>query len=253
LRTILTTPAPQRPPHPVLQPWCSPASPVAALEVPSPMQQDPTGAQPTVQVALKDKELWKKFHTCGTEMVITRPGRRMFPVLKLNVSGLEPNDYYMLLLDMVPLDDYRYRYLGKCWLPVSTEDPDDHPRPTLYLHEKGPCLGVDWMAKPVSFAGVKLTNQTVNSGKHMLLHSMRKYIPRIHVFAGSDVLQLDYRRFKTFIFPETSFIAVTSYQSEEVIALKIENNPYARSFCTNSDRRAGSKRLLDEESAFDDD
>ncbi|KAK8774484.1 hypothetical protein V5799_010984 [Amblyomma americanum] len=82
---------------------------------------------------------------------------------------------------------------------------------------------------------------------------MRKYVPRVHVFAGSDVQHLDYRRFKTFVFPETSFISVTSYQSEQIIALKIQNNPYARSFCTNGDRRSVLKRLLDEESASDED
>ncbi|CAN7987385.1 unnamed protein product, partial [Ixodes pacificus] len=240
------------PTHPSYeQPWCAPLSPLAAVEVPSSVQQDPTGALPSVGVSLESRDLWKKFHTYGTEMVITRPGRRMFPVLKVEVTGLKPNGYYMLLMDMVPLDEYRYRYLGRCWLPLGVMDPDDHPRPTLYLHEKGPSLGADWMAGPVSFANVKLTNQEVNSGKHMMLHSMRKYIPRIHVFAGSDVLQLDYRRFKTFIFPETSFIAVTAYQSEEVIALKIEHNPYARSFYTNGERRSNAKRLLDEESVSD--
>lgn len=41
-----------------------------------------------------------------------------------------------------------------------------------------------------------------------------------------NVLQMD--------FPETSFIAVTAYQNEEVTQLKITNNPFAKAFRENA-------------------
>lgn len=35
-------------------------------------------------------------------------------------------------------------------------------------------------------------------------------------------------------FPETTFIAVTAYQNEEVTQLKITNNPFAKAFRENA-------------------
>ena len=40
------------------------------------------------------------------------------------------------------------------------------------------------------------------------------------------VLQID--------FPETTFVAVTAYQNEEVTQLKITNNPFAKAFRENA-------------------
>ncbi|XP_065304711.1 T-box transcription factor TBX6-like [Dermacentor albipictus] len=252
------------------QPWleATPPQPVVLHA------QVPCAALAGVQVTLENRDLWSKFYAIGNEMIITRPGRRMFPVMQVSVSGMEHSCYYMLLLDLVPTDNFRYRFLGNCWLPVEAANdcsPEDcvggDGRP--FLHENGPCLGSQWMARPVNFGAVKLTNQKSNTAQkdnnnnnnnnyrtrslQMMLQSMRKYVPRVHVFAGSDVQQLDYRRFKTFVFPETGFISVTSYQNEQIIALKIQNNPYARSFCSNTDRRNALKRLMAEESASDED
>ena len=35
-------------------------------------------------------------------------------------------------------------------------------------------------------------------------------------------------------FPETTFVAVTAYQNEEVTQLKITNNPFAKAFRENA-------------------
>ena len=35
-------------------------------------------------------------------------------------------------------------------------------------------------------------------------------------------------------FPETTFVAVTAYQNEEVTQLKITNNPFAKAFRENT-------------------
>ena len=34
----------------------------------------------------------------------------MFPQMKFRVSGLEPSSKYILLLDIVAADDYRYKF-----------------------------------------------------------------------------------------------------------------------------------------------
>lgn len=54
--------------------------------------------------------LWRSFHELGTEMIVTKAGRRMFPALQARLAGLLPAADYLLLVDFVPLDDKRYRY-----------------------------------------------------------------------------------------------------------------------------------------------
>lgn len=46
---------------------------------------------------------------------------------------------------------------------------------------------------------------------------MHKYQPRFHIVKQSDILKLPWSEFKTFVFKETEFIAVTAYQNERVI------------------------------------
>lgn len=49
-----------------------------------------------------------------------------------------------------------------------------------------------------------------------ILNSMHKYQPRFHVVKANDLLKLPYSTFRTFVFSETEFIAVTAYQNEKV-------------------------------------
>lgn len=51
-----------------------------------------------------------------------------------------------------------------------------------------------------------------------ILNSMHKYQPRFHIVRANDILKLPYSTFKTYVFPETEFIAVTAYQNEKVTA-----------------------------------
>jgi hypothetical protein len=46
------------------------------------------------EVRLEGAELWRRFHTLGTEMIVTRSGRRMFPTLQCSVRGLEPTERF---------------------------------------------------------------------------------------------------------------------------------------------------------------
>jgi T-box len=61
-------------------------------------------------VILEAKPLWDKFHEQGTEMIVTKAGRRMFPTFQVRVVGLDPQINYMMMMDFVPVDDKRYRY-----------------------------------------------------------------------------------------------------------------------------------------------
>lgn len=46
---------------------------------------------------------------------------------------------------------------------------------------------------------------------------MHKYQPRFHIVRANDIMKLPYSTFRTYVFPETEFIAVTAYQNEKVI------------------------------------
>jgi len=108
------------------------------------------------KVTLEMKELWEQFHNFGTEMVITKSGRQMFPQMKFRVSGLDPKSKYILLLDIVAADDYRYKFHNSRWMVAGKADPEMPKR--MYIHPDSPATGDQWMQKVVSFHKLKLTN-----------------------------------------------------------------------------------------------
>ncbi|KAJ8679110.1 hypothetical protein QAD02_014897, partial [Eretmocerus hayati] len=128
--------------------------------VPPPPDDD--GVVDDPKVTLEGKELWEKFHKLGTEMVITKSGRQMFPQMKFRVSGLDAKAKYILLLDIVAADDYRYKFHNSRWMVAGKADPEMPKR--MYIHPDSPSSGEQWMQKVVSFHKLKLTNNI--SDKH---------------------------------------------------------------------------------------
>ena len=63
-------------------------------------------------------DLWSQFQKIGTEMVITKNGRRMFPSIKISVKGLKPKLNYILMVDVVPVDDNRYKFHNGRWVSI---------------------------------------------------------------------------------------------------------------------------------------
>ena len=59
---------------------------------------------------------------------------------------------------------------------------------------------------------------------------MHKYQPRFHLVRADDIMQLPYSTFRTYVFRECEFIAVTAYQNEKITQLKIDHNPFAKGF-----------------------
>ncbi|ROT67384.1 putative T-box transcription factor TBX18 [Penaeus vannamei] len=136
-----------------------------------------------ISIHLLQQDLWAKFHSLGTEMIITKNGRRMFPVVKVCLRGLDPEKNYMVYMDMAAVDTRRYRYVypSSRWMVAGTGEPLGDQAP--YIHPDSPSSGVQWMASPtVAFDRLKLTNnKTRESRGQIILHSMQKYQPRIWV------------------------------------------------------------------------
>ncbi|XP_054612127.1 T-box transcription factor TBX3-like isoform X2 [Dunckerocampus dactyliophorus] len=180
------------------------------------------------KVTLESKDLWNEFHKMGTEMVITKSGRRMFPAFKVKVTGLDKTSKYILLMDIVSVDDFRYKFHNSRWIVAGKADPEMPKR--MYIHPDSPSKGEQWMSKPVAFHKLKLTNNISDKHGFTILNSMHKYQPRFHIVRANDIMKLPYSTFLTYVFPETEFIAVTAYQNEKITQLKIDNNPFAKGF-----------------------
>ncbi|KAK6483375.1 T-box mRNAion factor TBX3a [Huso huso] len=209
--------------------------PLKTLEPEEEVEDDP-------KVHLESKELWEQFHKRGTEMVITKSGRRMFPPFKVRCTGLDKKAKYILLMDIVAADDCRYKFHNSRWMVAGKADPEMPKR--MYIHPDSPATGEQWMSKVVNFHKLKLTNNISDKHGFTILNSMHKYQPRFHVVRANDILKLPYSTFRTYVFPETDFIAVTAYQNDKITQLKIDHNPFAKGFRdTGNGRREKRKQL----------
>ncbi|XP_053689448.1 T-related protein [Sabethes cyaneus] len=185
-----------------------------------------------LSVTLDDRDLWLRFQNLTNEMIVTKNGRRMFPVVKVTASGLDPGAMYTVLLEFSQVDSHRWKYVNGEWVAGGkAEAPPPNP---VYLHPESPNFGQHWMKEPISFAKVKLTNKTNGNGQ-IMLNSLHKYEPRVHLVQVVSE-QREQRNVHTYPFPETQFIAVTAYQNEEVTSLKIKYNPFAKAFLDAKER-----------------
>ncbi|RXN07854.1 T-box transcription factor TBX22 [Labeo rohita] len=191
-----------------------------------------------VRVDLQGSDLWKSFHEIGTEMIITKAGRRMFPSVRVKVHNLDPVQQYSIAMDIMPVDSMRYRYVyhSSQWMVAGNTDHSCVP-PHLYVHPDSPCSGETWMRQVISFDRVKLTNNEMDDKGHIILKSMHKYRPRIHVILHSPLERLSQTLVSlpaddvyTTSFPETQFTTVTAYQNQQITKLKIDRNPFAKGF-----------------------
>uniref|UniRef100_A0A1I8HPY2 T-box domain-containing protein n=1 Tax=Macrostomum lignano TaxID=282301 RepID=A0A1I8HPY2_9PLAT len=161
-----------------------------------------TGQQESIagpKAVLEDSKLWQQFYNLGTEMVITKSGRRMFPALRLRLSGLQPNSNYVLAVEVTPADGARYKFQSGRWTPAGKADPE--PPRRLYIHPDSPATGQHWMARLVSFHKLKLTNNLCDKQGYAVLNSMHRYVINFYIA-----------------------------QADQITQLKIDHNPFAKGF-----------------------
>uniref|UniRef100_UPI00398F2E23 eomesodermin homolog b n=1 Tax=Pristiophorus japonicus TaxID=55135 RepID=UPI00398F2E23 len=204
-------------------------------------QYQPTIPHPTrAQVYLCNRALWLKFHRYQTEMIITKQGRRMFPFLSFNISALNPTSHYNVFVEVVLSDPNHWRFQGGKWVTCGKADNNIQGNRS-YVHPESPNTGAHWMRQEISFGKLKLTNNkgaTNNSTQMVVLQSLHKYQPRLHIVEvnedGAEDIS-DSTKTQTYTFPETQFIAVTAYQNTDITQLKIDHNPFAKGFRDNYD------------------
>nr|XP_025045360.1 T-box transcription factor TBX15 isoform X2 [Pelodiscus sinensis] len=215
-------------------------------------QPPPPSSMEEIQVELQCADLWKRFHDIGTEMIITKAGRRMFPAMRVKITGLDPHQQYYIAMDIVPVDNKRYRYVyhSSKWMVAGNADSPVPPR--VYIHPDSLASGDTWMRQVVSFDKLKLTNNELDDQGHIILHSMHKYQPRVHVIRKDFSSDLSPTKpvpagdgVKTFNFPETVFTTVTAYQNQQITRLKIDRNPFAKGFRDSGRNRTGLEAIME--------
>ena len=89
----------------------------------------------------------------------------MFPTFRCSITGLEQNAKYILLMDIVPVDDTRYKYHNSEWVVSGKAEP--HMPSRLYIHPDSPATGAVWMKQVVSFHKLKLTTNNLDQHGHV--------------------------------------------------------------------------------------
>ena len=91
----------------------------------------------------------------------------MFPTVKVRLEGCEPDLLYYVFLDVVPVDDRRYRYVynKSSWLTAGKAEPT--PETRIYMHPDAPFPGRQLASQVISFEKAKLTNSDVDRTGHV--------------------------------------------------------------------------------------
>ncbi|KAH7729000.1 T-box transcription factor TBX2-B [Aphelenchoides avenae] len=190
-----------------------------------------------VTITLAEEKLWSAFHEHTNEMIVTKAGRKMFPKMDIVATGLDPNAYYTFALHMKLASGSRYKFSNGVWQTAG--EADIRVSSNMVTHHDHAQTGEYWMKSVVSFERLKLTNKPkVEGGSEISLCSMHKYHPVVQLVrygpggdAGGPVVEATFA-------PECAqFIAVTAYQNQKVIDLKVLYNPFAKGFREGSSRK----------------
>lgn len=109
----------------------------------------------------------------------------MFPTCRVSFNGLKADSRYAVLMDIVPVDNkrYRYAYHRSSWLVAGKADPPAPAR--LYVHPDSPFTGEQLRKQVVSFEKVKLTNNDMDRHGHVSIFPLIR--PELPTPAGSSV------------------------------------------------------------------
>lgn len=113
----------------------------------------------------------------------------MFPPCKVRVSGLDKRAKYILLMDLVAVDDCRYKFHNSRWMVAGKADPEMPKR--MYIHPDSPATGEQWMQKVVNFHKLKLSNNISDKSGFV---STASITPKSKSGALDDVINVKHHR-----------------------------------------------------------
>ncbi|NWZ67188.1 TBX5 factor, partial [Acrocephalus arundinaceus] len=168
-------------------------------------------------------------------------GRRMFPSYKVKVTGLNPKTKYILLMDIVPADDHRYKFADNKWSVTGKAEPAMPGR--LYVHPDSPATGAHWMRQLVSFQKLKLTNNHLDPFGHVSTGDGTRAWSVSGTHAGCPppprgrvLVKFSGRLSAAPLVTSPPLLPLKTPQKYRGITqLKIENNPFAKGFRGSDD------------------
>lgn len=91
----------------------------------------------------------------------------MFPTVKIRLENCDSDGLYYVFLDVIPVDDRRYRYVynKSAWLTAGKAEPS--PESRIYMHPDSPFPGRQLSSQIISFEKAKLTNSDVDRIGHV--------------------------------------------------------------------------------------
>lgn len=111
--------------------------------------------------------------------------RSLFPTLIVSLYDLELKREYDVYIRAVPVNTYRYKYLNMEWREVGETDAFPSNDKQIYRHPSSPSTGHHWMKKPISFKGIKVTNNPRSANGNV---SPRYCMKSVHAY--EEVLSL---------------------------------------------------------------
>ena len=82
----------------------------------------------------------------------------MFPVVKVSISGLEPDALYAVVMDIVQVGDNRYKFHDSEWVVTGKAEPMGSEKGRLFVHPDSPATGASWEKQIITFQKCKITN-----------------------------------------------------------------------------------------------
>ena len=125
----------------------------------------------------------------------------MFPALQVKLSGMLSSSKYVVLLDFIPADQFRYKfeYESTSWMVACEEGT---PTPSqIYTHPFSPQFGFEWCRAEMSFIKCKLTNNYRENCGHVSflnffslisLSRVRWILPDINFFSLHSFTKRDH-------------------------------------------------------------
>ncbi len=73
-----------------------------------------------------------------------------------SVSGLNPDDNYAVVMDIVSVGDNRFKFHDSEWVDTGIAEPMGKDRRRLYIHPDTPSSGAKWEKQSLTFRKCKI-------------------------------------------------------------------------------------------------
>ncbi|XP_062581917.1 T-box transcription factor T-like isoform X2 [Saccostrea cucullata] len=177
-----------------------------------------------ITISMTERKLWQEFVKVGTEMIISRSGRSMYPYVEFFLSGLDPSGLYDVIFDIIPETGKRFKFIDNEWVPFGKKKKEFKNK--AFRDQDAPKTGSQLMSRKISFQTVKLSNKPGKNTCTFTLQTLQKYMVCISLVKherDGNLTVVD------FPIQDTAFIAVTKYHNREMCELKALRFPLHKS------------------------